>query len=580
MITVKALNGIFTCYENDWIIREIQDCGAFCRPELGMILQFLRQGDTALDIGAHIGTFSVPIKNAIGPSGRLLAFEANPETFSLLQKNLKDNGIKAEAFNYGVSDKKTPLYLKGRRLKDRSISIDDNTPLNSGADYLTDTPQSGTDSLVTVASVQIDDIISEKIHFMKIDVEGMELSVLRSAEETIDRDHPIIYSEYLPYYLERAGEDPNQYENFLKNKGYHFFINARLRKASNDEYTLVRIPGPKYIRGQVDFLLIHKDSDRYPKHFLDWKTYKPYRFIWNKLRNFLSPFKRLVKNVGIFSFRIPFIVLPKKIIYSFLKILAVTPRLGPAFKNLCQYYIRYQNNYTYDMHKNGEYEIIRVLSQHKFTALPTLFDVGANKGEWSKIALTLLPNARIYCFEPCPETYDILCNSLRPYQNATIENIGLSNRHDQLKFNNYGHASGRNSFVQKPSFPHGPVQTVETIDVWSAKEYIQKSNIQHIDFMKIDVEGWEYFVLLGLEEFLDPNFVSVIQFEYGYAHGDTRYLMKDFYSLLKAKGYKVGKLSQSGVHFTDFIYHMNNFESGPNFIACHQNYQDSLSHFQ
>ncbi len=297
MITVEALNGTFTCYENDWVIKEIQACGAFSRPELGMITRFLKPGDTVLDVGAHIGTFSVPIKKAVGANGKLYAFEANPETFSLLQKNLADNGVEAEAFNKGVSAKKGTLYLKGRNLKNRHTTNDGDQPLNSGADYLTEALPEDSQNLIEVELVRIDDVVPGPVHFIKVDVEGMEMSVLQSAEKTIDRSRPIIYSEYFDYYLKRAGENPRHYEDFFKKRNYHFFINAGSRKASNDAFTLVRIPGPKYIRGQVDFLLIAADSDRYPEQFADWKTYKPYRFLWNRLRNFLSPLKAGLRSI-------------------------------------------------------------------------------------------------------------------------------------------------------------------------------------------------------------------------------------------------------------------------------------------
>lgn len=294
MITVEALNGTFTCYDNDWIVKEIQACGSFCRPELSMISSFLKSGDTLVDVGAHIGTFCIPLKKQIGEEGRLFAFEANPQTFELLQKNFTDNNVKADAFNKGVSSKKGTLYLKGRNLDARNQPGNAQNPLNSGADHLTDIKPQDSEFVTEVELVRIDDVIAGPVHFMKIDVEGMEISVLQSAEKTIDASRPIIYSEYFSYYLKRAGENPKTYEDFFKKRNYHFFTNASSRRASNDEFKLVRIPGPKYIRGQVDFLLIPADSDRYPKNFQDWKTSQPWKFLSNRIRNQLGSIKAAI----------------------------------------------------------------------------------------------------------------------------------------------------------------------------------------------------------------------------------------------------------------------------------------------
>lgn len=274
-----------------------------------------------------------------------------------------------------------------------------------------------------------------------------------------------------------------------------------------------------------------------------------------------------------------FVRLLKDIIYVIVRGVSVLPRVSLPLRNLCQYYIRCYEGYSYDMAENGERQILASLYPDKKNSKLVFFDVGANKGGWSRIAKNIFPNVRIHCFEPSSDTFKILIADLASFDDIKKNNFALSNMHTQLSFNNYGHGSGRNSFVQNPSYPHGPVEIVEKVDVWTAKEYIERENIAHIDFMKIDVEGWEYYVLLGLEEYLNPEFVSVIQFEYGYAHGDSKTLMKDFYKLLEGKGYRIGKLKKNKVEFTPFIYHLNNFESGPNFIACHPDFQGQLSRF-
>ena len=287
MITVETIHGKFTGYDDDWITKGLQECGAFNRPELSMILSFLRAGDTVLDVGSHIGTYCVPMKKIVGEEGIVYAFEANPETFALLRKNLKDNDVEVRAFNNGVSCKPGILYMQERK----------NKYISSGSDYLVESPPEGLDQAVEVKLVAIDDVVKEKVDFIKIDVEGMEISVLKSAANTIDRSRPIIYCEYYEYFFKRAKDDPADFERFFKNRNYDYFMNVGKRFVANDEFQLVRIPGPKFVRAHTDFLLIPRESERYPKQFLDWKTYKPYKFIWDRVKTFLSPIKNTLRKV-------------------------------------------------------------------------------------------------------------------------------------------------------------------------------------------------------------------------------------------------------------------------------------------
>lgn len=276
--TVESEFGKYTGYKNDRVLQQTRKFGAHTRPELSMVLSFLREGDTALDIGAHIGTFSVPTKKAIGASGKLFSFEANPQTAEFLKKNLQDNNADAVVLNKGVSRKAGHLYIPDRANKYKS----------SGSDFLVEATLGDTATMIEVDLVKVDDAISDKVDFVKIDVEGMEVDVLYSAEKTIDQNRPIIYSEYVEYYIRRAGANPKEFAHFFKSRNYDFFINGSDRNAANDNYLLVKVPGPDFIRGQVDFLMIPRDSARYPKKFTQWYHHAPLKYLWNRFRNILK----------------------------------------------------------------------------------------------------------------------------------------------------------------------------------------------------------------------------------------------------------------------------------------------------
>lgn len=242
-----------------------------------MLLTFVCPGDAIIDVGAHIGTFAITLWKKSQPGGTVIAFEANPKTFELLEHNIAQNSSAIKAVCCGVSDTKGPLYLKDRGTRKET---------NSGADYLV-TEKSGDADLV-IELVAIDDVIEGRVDLIKIDVEGMETSVLKSAERTIDKYQPLIYTEYCPYYMERAGLSPKAFQAFFENRNYHFFVNVSERNADHDNFELVRVPGPLYTLGQVDFLMIPSDSERYPTDFKDWKSHAFTKYAFNRLRNLRS----------------------------------------------------------------------------------------------------------------------------------------------------------------------------------------------------------------------------------------------------------------------------------------------------
>ncbi len=270
----------------------------------------------------------------------------------------------------------------------------------------------------------------------------------------------------------------------------------------------------------------------------------------------------------------------KRLLYKMIAGVADIPGLNSLLYRLCRHYQRSYDHYSYDFRRNGEGQIIQKFFSLPDVVAPVVFDVWANQGHWTKIVLQQVPQAKIHQFEPTPDTFQTLTKNMETYKGQLqINHMGLSDEVTHLRLNNFGHHSGRNSFVLDPSFPQGQPIEQHIVPVIMAKDYIEKNNIRQIDFLKIDVEGWEYRVLLGFGQYLNPDFISVIQFEYGYASGDNKILMRDFYRLLEERGFKVGRLKRTGVKFSAFDCRMNNFESGPNYVACHPRFIDALSNF-
>jgi FkbM family methyltransferase len=223
--------------------------------------------------------------------------------------------------------------------------------------------------------------------------------------------------------------------------------------------------------------------------------------------------------------------------------------------------------HAYNFERNGERALIEKIAKLNPR---TVFDVGANVGHWSAAAGGLLTNVQIHCFELSPSTFVTLSERLTG-PGFILNNCGMSNHDGVVEFKNYGENSTISTLLTQATFhDERVIPTVAEARVVTGDTYCRENGIDHIDLLKIDVEGADHLVLFGFGGLLAKRAVRVVQFEYGYTHGDAHFLMRDFYSLFEGYGYVVGRLNARGVHVTPWKYSLNDFTSGPNFVAIHR----------
>ncbi|HZF02469.1 MAG TPA: FkbM family methyltransferase [Methylomirabilota bacterium] len=250
-------------------------------------------------------------------------------------------------------------------------------------------------------------------------------------------------------------------------------------------------------------------------------------------------------------------------------------RRNPLFKGIARLsslWLKAYENCSGNFAMNGEEMVLRSLGG---APVQTVFDVGANRGDWSLLAHRLLPNARIYAFELSPPTFESLRQNTRTCDTIEIFNFGLSDHDGETFFYHYPEKSGETSVIAHP-FQSGGVEMkghLHAGDVFCAEHGIQK-----IDLLKIDVEGAEAAVLHGFKKMLAAKKISVIQFEYEKLNTATKFLLKDFYALLGDCGYAIGKIFPTYIDFRDYVFE-HEILWGSNYLAVLKDQPDWLNRF-
>ena len=147
-----------------------------------------KKGDIVIDIGAHIGLYTIISSKRVGANGKVVAIEADPSNFEMLNSNIKLNQLtNVIPLNYAVHSKETKvkLYLPSGEsgftkyntimpnwinTQEKFVEVNANT-----LDYL----------------LQLNEIRQEEVNWIKIDVEGAEFEVLKGATNVLSKSKDI-----------------------------------------------------------------------------------------------------------------------------------------------------------------------------------------------------------------------------------------------------------------------------------------------------------------------------------------------------------------------------------------------------
>ncbi len=145
----------------------------------------LKSGDTVIDAGAHIGSFTVMAAGEVGPSGRVVSLEPSNQNFEMLDRNVRSNhltNVNILKLAAGSAEGTGELKLYNR--------------LGGNSFYVRKVPQTGSEHVkITTLDSVFQQLKLARVDFVKIDVEGYELEVLTGASKILGDYHPKIVLE-------------------------------------------------------------------------------------------------------------------------------------------------------------------------------------------------------------------------------------------------------------------------------------------------------------------------------------------------------------------------------------------------
>lgn len=172
--------------------------------------------------------------------------------------------------------------------------------------------------------------------------------------------------------------------------------------------------------------------------------------------------------------------------------------------------------------------------------LKTIIDIGANEGQFASFIKGILPTCKIICFEPLREPFLKLQERYGKDNTMTLHDFALGKKQEvKIIFkNSYNPSSSILPMANRhaQSFPHTKDVTQENIRIETLDDIFPSLNIEKPFLIKIDVQGYEKFVIEGGIETIKKADIMIVELSYVELYKDQP-LFDEIYSLLTKNGF-------------------------------------------
>ena len=180
-----------------------------------IVKKYVHEGDIVIDIGAHVGYYTLLMAQLVGENGKVYSFEPDPVNFQLLKKSVEING-----FENVVLIQKAVSNITDKV----KLFLGDN---DSAINRIYDAKLGDAKESIDVESIRIDEYFKENdelINFIKIDSEGSEVKIINGMKQFLSRNQELVMmTEFFPFLIKKSGDEPNQYLKSLEKSGFSLY---------------------------------------------------------------------------------------------------------------------------------------------------------------------------------------------------------------------------------------------------------------------------------------------------------------------------------------------------------------------
>jgi FkbM family methyltransferase len=194
--------------------------GTYERHLIHLISMMVQRNDVCIDAGAQKGFITLHMAHAVGPRGRVLAFEPDPRAAQQLTAHVQHNGLQhVDVHPYALGD------------REASCSFSLSRQLGWSSRFPNKLAEPTVTATISIESRPLDEVLRDvflsestpPLSFIKLDVEGSEPLVLQGAKETLQRFRPALHMEVNKGSLSTAGFTAAFMEDLLRGLGYRLY---------------------------------------------------------------------------------------------------------------------------------------------------------------------------------------------------------------------------------------------------------------------------------------------------------------------------------------------------------------------